>query len=123
MNKWVKAIFDWAQTKGKQIPNNIKEMIDKIKNQSTLSVRDLATIIRFHPDTEMKRNEWLGLTFHFYRLQLDNVTFCLETKGKDNHYILMCQVFDENGIVSEYTSYNNEMSVHDRMKVPLIEKI
>jgi hypothetical protein len=121
MNELGKTILEWVQTTGKQIPNGIKGMVDKLKTKPSLSVSDLASVIMYHPDTEIKKNEWLGLTFHFYRLQIGKFTFCLETKGKENNYILMCQVFDEDGIVSEYTSYDEDMSLHDRMKVPRIE--
>jgi hypothetical protein len=123
MNEWVKTVLDWTQTKGKQIPNGIKGIVDKFKTKPSLSVNDLATVIMLHPDTEIKQNEWLGLTFHFYRLQIGKFTFCLETKGKEKDYILLCKVLDENGIISEYTSYDEEMSLRDRMKVPRIKLI
>ncbi|GGB58091.1 hypothetical protein [Fictibacillus barbaricus] len=121
MKEWVRPVIEWAQTIGKQIPKGMKGVVEKLKTHPSLSVSDLASIIMFHPDTEIKREEWLGLTFHFYKLRIGRFSFSLETKGKDNNYILMCQVFDEVGIVSEYISYNEEMSLHDRIKVPKIE--
>lgn len=121
MNDWVKTVLEWAKTKGNQVPNVIKEVVDNLYNQPSLSVSDLANVIMFHPDTETNRNEWLGLTFYFYRLKLGEYNFCLETKGNENNYILMCQVSNEDGIVSKYTSYDEDMSLQDRMKVPLIK--
>lgn len=123
MKEWVRPVIEWAQTIGKQIPNGMKGVVEKLKTHPSISVSDLASIIMFHPDTEIKREEWLGLTFHFYKLRFGKFTFSLETKGKDNNYILMCQVSDEEGIVSEYTSYDEEMSLHNRIKVPKIEMI
>jgi hypothetical protein len=117
MNNWAKRLLEWAQTKGKHIPNGIKGVIDKLKTPSTLSVNNLASFIMLHPDTKRKQDEWLGLIFHSYRLQIEKVSFYLETKGKNN-YILLCQVADENGIVSQFTSYDEGTSVDDQMKVP-----
>ncbi|MCM3731227.1 hypothetical protein M3196_06080 [Fictibacillus nanhaiensis] len=123
MNNQIKKVIDWVQTKGKQIPNSIMEMMGKLNTKSTISVSNLASIIIYHPNTEIRKDNWLGLTFHVYKLKIGNLTFYLETKGKNNDYILMCQVFDENGLFSEYKSYEKVISINDQIKIPLIDQI
>lgn len=113
----IKSLFDHTRKRIEQTSHGVRDKIDQLMNRSTLSVSDVATFVMLHPETNHQRKEWLGLVFHFYRLQAGNVKIDLEMKGEDNEYILECKIQDDHGIVSHYRSYEKK-SVDSPLKLP-----
>lgn len=104
----------------KQTTNALIERLQREKH----SFADIAQLIREHPDTSVSEKTWLGLTYRFYSLHLDNAAFTMETKktkGNDEH-ILVVSVSFPNSAPIVYRSYDEKSDLHKIVATPPLAK-
>ncbi|WP_027409676.1 hypothetical protein [Anoxybacteroides tepidamans] len=87
--------------------------------QENRSFYDIASFIRSHPDTTIKKQTWLGLTYRFYSLRLNHVTLSMETKktAREEH-ILFISVIPSHAEPIVYRSYDEQSDLNTIVKVP-----
>ncbi|MDN4524480.1 hypothetical protein [Fictibacillus fluitans] len=120
MNNWLQQAVSWTEQRLGQASEGFREIFNKIKQESSMSVDDLATFIMLHPETIKNRRELLGLTFATYRLKMGETDLVLEAKENSMPNILECMVMERNQVVSHYRSYDKKnkkiMAVPDDIK-------
>jgi hypothetical protein len=114
MNNWLEAVLGKISKASKSVQQNFQSFL----SNSTVSIFDLAHMIRSHPDTIHHAKQYLRLTFHFYHLKIDNYTFYLETKGEHEDYILFLKIYAQNEKVLDFQSYINDESTFPPIPAP-----
>lgn len=103
----------------KQTTNTLIERLQREKH----SFFDIAQLIREHPDTSVSEKTWLGLTYRFYSLHLDNAVLAMETKktkGNDEHILFISVSSNSAPIV--YRSYDEKSDLHKIVATPPLMK-
>jgi hypothetical protein len=107
--KWVKhtsdAVMHWLQ-------------------QEKRSFSDIAQFIRQHPNTSVTERTWLGLTYRFYSLHLDDVSLAMETrKIKENEeHILFMTISRPDSSPIVYRSYDEKSDLNNMVALPPLTK-
>ena len=104
MNKKLKNLAHKAQTTVSQAVEYVKDKITTIMGTNSVTVQQLANYIRFHPETKIVKKELLGLTFSFYQLEKEGISYHLEMKGD---YPLQIDVHSANHVIVSYRSYRD----------------
>ncbi|RXZ00096.1 hypothetical protein [Fictibacillus sp. S7] len=120
MNNWLQKAINWTEQRLGQASEGFREIFNKVKQESSMSVNDLATFIMLHPETVKKRRELLGLTFATYTLKMGETDLILEAKENSLPKVLECLVINKNKVISHYRSYDKKnktiMAVPDDIK-------
>jgi hypothetical protein len=105
---------DKALSAVNKIKANIKETYYNIADIPSASVKQLADFILKHPDTQVTKKELLGVTYTFYRLQLSDESFYLETNSSR---ILQLDGFSNGKQFVEYRSYHDSYKLDTPIKL------
>ncbi|OKO92371.1 hypothetical protein RA955_10465 [Geobacillus proteiniphilus] len=88
--------------------------------QETHSFAELAELIRRHPDTVRSERTWLGLTYRFYSLVMNEATLKMETKvtreGKER--ILFLSFHAPRTKAAVYRAYDEDGDLADIVATP-----
>ncbi|MCA1062782.1 hypothetical protein QTG56_16015 [Rossellomorea sp. AcN35-11] len=74
-----RKLKDRAKAAMSKFKHNVKGTYYSIADIPTASVQELADFIQIHPDTHEINKSLLGNTYSFFRLNLNNYRFYLET--------------------------------------------
>jgi hypothetical protein len=98
-------------------------LIDRLQREKH-SFSDIAELIREHPDTLVSEKTWLGLTYRFYSLYLDNAVLTMETKKtkENDEHILFISVSSSNSAPIVYRSYDEKSDLHETIATPPLTK-
>jgi hypothetical protein len=105
----------------KQTTNTVKYWLQQEKR----SFSDIAQFIRHHPNTSVTERTWLGLTYRFYSLHLDDVTLIMETRKTKEHgeHILFMRISHPDSSPIVYRSYDEKSDLNNMVAIPpLTEK-
>ncbi|EZP76937.1 hypothetical protein H839_10083 [Parageobacillus genomosp. 1] len=98
-------------------------LIDRLQWEKH-SFSDIAELIRKHPDTSISEKTWLGLTYRFYSLHLDNAVLTMETKKpkENDEHILFISISSPNTAPIVYRSYDEKSNLHETIATPPLTK-
>jgi hypothetical protein len=104
----------------KQTTNTVMHWLQQEKR----SFADIAQFIRQHPDTSVTERTWLGLTYRFYSLYLDDVVLAMETrKIKENEeHILFMTLSRPDSSPIVYRSYDEKSDLNNMVSIPPLTK-
>jgi hypothetical protein len=97
-----------------KIKANIKETYYNIADIPSASVQQLADFIQKHPETQVTKKELLGVSYTFYRLNLSDESFYLETNSSR---ILQLDGFSNGNQFVEYRSYRDSYKLNTPIKL------
>ncbi|MGN7400212.1 hypothetical protein ACTHO0_10170 [Cytobacillus praedii] len=97
----------------------MKEKIYTLTGTTAASVKEIADIIKNHPDIKVTKKDLLGLQFTFYEMELDGMYYYLEMK---NSLILQVDVQTLNEKIIAYRSYRDKYSLQTPVKFTQLEK-
>jgi hypothetical protein len=90
---------------------SVKEKITSLFQHDTMTVGQVADFIQHHPSTTKTQQTYLGITYHFYHLRLDQLTCYMETKGEESEHILYATAFTDHKVLFTYRSYGQNASL------------
>jgi hypothetical protein len=114
MNNWLKNALEKISKASKAA----QETFQALFSNEFISIFDLASFIRSHPDTVHQTKQYVGLTFHFYQLKAGDLMFYLETKGDKEEYVLSLKIYAQNEKLLDFQSYTNDTSLYTPVPVP-----
>ncbi|MED3717807.1 hypothetical protein AB4J90_08385 [Geobacillus thermodenitrificans] len=84
------------------------------------SFAELAELIRHHPDTVQSERTWLGLTYRFYSLTLNDMALKMETKvtRTGSEHILLLSLHTPRGKGAVYRCYDETCNLDDTIVTP-----
>ncbi len=84
--------------------------------QKGITVKEIAEMVKNHENTRLKTKTMLGITFHFYKLKINDLVFHLEIKEDVIEKILSFKIYTADHIVLNYRSYEDELKLEDKIK-------
>lgn len=97
--------------------DSIKTKLEFYFNKEAITIEDLASFIKWHPETVSKSKQLLDFSFGFYTLQFESIILYLETKDDK---ILELTVLINEQFVFQYHSYEEQYQITDDIKIPSI---
>jgi hypothetical protein len=105
----------------KNAAHTIQDAMADLMEQEQVTVEEIAEMIRQHPDTLITEQTLLGITYRFYRLAVENITFYMETRVINNQKKLERVLFATFGTTEHslltYRSYDDQMELNKPIKV------
>ncbi|MGE7761560.1 hypothetical protein [Peribacillus sp. NPDC097895] len=92
-----------------------KEKITAITGSTSVTIVELSEQIINQPETKLIRKNLLGISFSFYHLQKEDVTYYLEMKSSQ---ILQLDVQAHNHTIVSYRSYRDLSSLPTAIRFP-----
>lgn len=89
---------------------HIQQVISNYLQSEKITALDLATFIKDDTSTLKSARQLLGITYHKYELNKDELLFVLETKGEENEKILSLTVYNKGQAIIKYRSYDRNAS-------------
>lgn len=117
MNVILKSILDKTRETFEHTTLAVIEKIDTFLQSPTFSIEELAAFIAAHPNTVFEHKTLLGLQYHFYTLNIGDVSFHLETKGETGAHILQLLIVNPNETLFSYHSYEDKINTHRRLRL------
>jgi hypothetical protein len=109
-----RKLKDRAMAAMNKFKHNMKGTYYSIADIPTASVQELADFIQIHPDTHEIKKHLLGNTYTFFRLNVNNYRFYLETtKGR----ILQLDGSLSGKELVSYRSYRDADDIHSPVKL------
>ncbi|RBP00852.1 hypothetical protein [Rossellomorea aquimaris] len=105
---------DRAMAAMSKFKHNMKGTYYSIADIPTASVQELADFIQIHPDTHEIKKQLLGTTYTFFRLNVNNYRFYLETT---NGRILQLDGSLSGKELVSYRSYRDSDDLHSPVKL------
>ncbi|MDG5789597.1 hypothetical protein QA612_19235 [Evansella sp. AB-P1] len=99
----------------KQVKNIFNKDSEKMHK---LHIRDLVMYITEYQQNKKKTKTLLGLTFNFYEINIGSITLELETKGRNDDYVLELLVLENEEEIFSYRSYEEGQSLKDKYAIP-----
>ncbi|CAM4013883.1 hypothetical protein [Mesobacillus thioparans] len=115
MNKTVNHFLEKAKNTLNQAYSNAKETFYSITSTPSASVQEIANYVMNHPDTNVIRKHYLGLTLSFHELTQGPIKYYLETNG---HKLLQLDVRSDQHSVITYRSYRDHLSLNTPVRFP-----
>ena len=112
-----KQLAEKTRTALEQTTTAVREKIEFILQKPSLSITELASFISKHPNATIKSKNYLGIHYTFYNLNIEGLTFYLETKGQTSDYILQLVIQDDNQTIYDYFSYRDKISTQKHVKL------
>lgn len=106
-----KGLFQKLSEKTHSIVEAFHEIVQK-----GVTVNEIAEMVKSHDHTKKTTKTMLGLTFEFYTLRLSDLSFYLEMKKDIIDKIVSLKVYTENDVVLNYRSYDDGISLEDKVK-------
>jgi hypothetical protein len=113
----VKLLTEKTRAALEQTSNAVRDKIEYVLQKPSLSIEELATFIKTHPNATLDTKTYLGITYSFYNLHIEDLTFYLETKGKTSDYILELLIQDQKKPIFDYFSYKQKGSTQKHVKL------
>ncbi|WP_409305530.1 hypothetical protein [Peribacillus sp. SCS-155] len=92
---------------------NLKGKLFDLTGTPSTSVQELADFIKGHPETKVITRNLLGLTFSFYSLETEDLSYYLEQKGP---HILGLEVKSNQQSIVSYRSYRDTYPLNSPIK-------
>jgi len=112
-----KLLTEKTRTALEQTSNAVRDKIEFVLQKPSLSIEELATFIKTHPNANIETKNYLGITYSFYNLHIEDLTFHLETKGENSDYILQLLIQDQKQPIFDYFSYKQKGSTQKHVKL------
>lgn len=116
--------MQWFNEMKKSITQNLEEWKETVydwfrhRYNTNVTVQECAYRILHHPTTKKERLEYLGLVFHHYRLDEENLTYKLETKGEENEQIVELKIIEDGQVIYAYYYYQENAGVSQTIHLP-----
>ncbi|ADU30403.1 hypothetical protein [Evansella cellulosilytica] len=101
----------------KHLGKSVSDLFKK-EEKRPIRMKELTNLIIANPESKKKTKTLLGLVFNFYVLKLGAITLKLETKGKNDDYILELTALDNGETLFSYKSYEDNHSIKDKHLLP-----
>ncbi len=98
-----------------QTAQSLFEMLGEMV-QKGVTVKEIAEMVKNHENTRLKTQTLLGITFHFYKLKINDLVFHLEIKEDVIEKILSFKIYTPDHIVLNYRSYEEALTLEDKIK-------
>lgn len=102
LEEWKETVFDWIRH----------------RYNTKVTIQDCASRILQHPTTRKKRLEYLGLVFHHYVLEEENLTYRLETKGEHDEEIMELKIIEDGQVIYAYYYHQENSYVTQTIHLP-----
>ncbi|MDQ0257532.1 hypothetical protein J2S74_004990 [Evansella vedderi] len=109
--------LDQLKNFSKHLGQGVSELF-KRESKRPIRIRDLANLIITHQESRKQSKTLLGLEFNFYQLKMGPITLKLETKGKDDDYILEVTALENGEELFSYKAYEEDQSLKDKHLLP-----
>ncbi|MBD8067747.1 hypothetical protein [Bacillus sp. PS06] len=117
MNTFLKSILDKTWESVEHTTQAITQKIEAMLKEPSFSIEELASFVAAHEYTNFNQRSLLGITFHFYELKLNDLTFYLETKGESGSYILELLITNSTNTLVQYYSYQHKSNPTKAVKL------
>lgn len=107
MNGFLHNVVEKAKITFDQAVDFVKEGIQAITS-TTATIPQIAEFIRQHPDAIIRKEELLGLSYTFYKLERNGIQYYMETKGS---FILQLDVSTKGHTIVSYRSYRDKETI------------
>ncbi|TYR81632.1 hypothetical protein FZC66_07305 [Priestia megaterium] len=118
MKEQLTAFFDHAKQSVQQTTDVINKKVTALFSPNGMSVLELYELIKGHPDTIVKKQTLLELTYCFYKLELDGISYYMETK---NDYLLHMSIYSQSHTYFTYHSYKDSMKDMTSVNLPTLQ--
>ncbi|TLS37417.1 hypothetical protein [Pseudalkalibacillus caeni] len=118
MNENISRFLSW--TKGVIIQSRgvLKEKISNALNSESITIEDLATIIRYHPESKKQTQDFLGITFVTWTVNHGDNHYRLMEKGKYGEKILEVDAIVGGEKIIRYRTYESRSSLEKKISLP-----
>ncbi|RBW70931.1 hypothetical protein [Bacillus taeanensis] len=113
MNSKIQAFYSKVKQAVEETAHKVKDKAGVYKQRETVTIAEVSEMIQHHSESRVKKRTMLGLTYRFYKLTLENITFEMETKGAFNEELLCLSIYTEDAILLTYRSYENKRNKHE----------
>ncbi|MBN8193465.1 hypothetical protein JI667_15045 [Bacillus sp. NTK074B] len=109
-----RTLKDKARAAMSKLKDNVKETYYSVAEIPSSSVQELAFFIQLHPESQATKMDLLGNSFSFFRLNLNQYDFYLETRSGR---ILYLDGSKEGKRFVSYRSYRDADRLHSPVKL------
>ncbi|OIJ18735.1 hypothetical protein BKP45_15740 [Anaerobacillus alkalidiazotrophicus] len=95
--------------------HSVIETIDEIIHKG-VTVKEIADMIKNHEYTRKISKTLLGVTFEFYSLKINNLSFHLEVRKGIIDHVLYLNIHTAEHVVLTYRSYEEGLKLDDQIK-------
>ncbi len=88
-----------------------------------VTVQEISDMVKNHESTKKTSKTLLGITYDFYHLKIQELTFHLEIKKEAVERILFFKVSTPEHTVFTYRSYDDEMNLGDKIKLDHLPEV
>lgn len=113
-----KSIFEKLSDKAHSILETLNEIIHK-----GVTVQEITDMVKTHDHAQKTSKTLLGITYDFYKLQLQNLTFTLEVKKGVIEHILFLKVHTADQVVMTYRSYEDGLTLKDQIRAEYLPEL
>ncbi|MCH1627082.1 hypothetical protein [Fredinandcohnia quinoae] len=118
LNERIKTVTTKIQGRLENASQVVLAKVNEFFQKPSISLEELASFISSHPDTGCETKEFLGFQYSFYQLNIEDLTFYLETKGQQGEYILDLTVSDQLKTLFEYHSFDKKHAQDTKLHIP-----
>ncbi|WP_421384906.1 hypothetical protein ACOJQI_09085 [Bacillus salacetis] len=101
----------------KHLTDDIETLV-KNHNTEKVHIQELLPLIIGHEETKISTQDLLGNVYNTYQLDLFPYYLHLETKGKDNTFILQMTLSSQDKEIFSFKSYDETTRSHKLIPVP-----
>ncbi|RXI97823.1 hypothetical protein DS745_15795 [Anaerobacillus alkaliphilus] len=113
-----KNIFKKLTNKAQSMFETLGEMV-----QRGVTVEEVSEMVKNNEDTKKTSKTLLGITYDFYKLKIQDLTFHLEVKKEVVDRILYFKVSTPEHTVFTYRSYEQGMTLKDKIKLDHLPEV
>jgi hypothetical protein len=113
MNSKIQNFYSKVKQAVEETAHKVKDKAAAYKQKETVTVAEISEMIQHHSNSTIKKRTLLGLTYRFYKLTLENITFEMETKGLFNEELLFLSIYTDEETLLSYRSYENKQNKHE----------
>jgi hypothetical protein len=106
-----KSLFEKLSDKAHSILETLNEFIHK-----GVTVQEIAEMVKNHENVRKMSKTLLGITYDFYKLQIQDLTFILEVRKGVIERILFLKVHSSDQVVMTYRSYEDGLTLEDQIR-------
>ncbi|MFN7249564.1 MAG: hypothetical protein ACK4M9_02125 [Anaerobacillus sp.] len=105
-----KSLFEKLSDKAHSILETLNDIIHK-----GVTVQEIAEMVKTHDNVQKTSKTLLGITYDFYKLQIQDLTFILEVRKGVIERILFFKVYTSDQVVMTYRSYEDGLTLEDQI--------
>lgn len=113
-----KGFFENVVNKAQSIVSTFSEMMKK-----GVTLQEIVDMVKNHENAKKVSKTLLGITYDFYQLELQGLSFQLEIRQGVIERILYLKVYTKDQVVFHYRSYQGDLTLEDQIKAEHLPEI